>query len=184
MTENHYHGRTSCAFGLAFEAEEPRPYSPVTAETVADFILTQFARGPEAIITITRLQGLLFRAQGHHLARFGTPLFPEEIHKSYRKPVVPVIEERYREQAENTLERYGKYFHCFPKNGDVHFPSEVEEFLQEIWNTYGDHHETVSGVYVKVGEKHWEGAYYPEGVMDIEAIKKQFSTPYEPITDR
>lgn len=180
MTDNYKRPRCGLGRQMAARAAEQqtRTLAPVTVENVADYILTEFDRGPEYIITITRLQGLLFRAQGHHLARFGTPLFPEEIHKINFMPAVPEIEARYREQAENTCERYGKYFHCFPKNRDIHFTPEIQEFLREIWDTYGTHKETVSGLYMKVAKGRWEGAYYPAGVMCLETMTRQFSTTH------
>ena len=64
-------------------------------QEVVDLII-EWAHGSGEHITHMWLQKLLYFAQGQHLARTGTPLFPDKIEAWQYGPVVPDIYHKYK----------------------------------------------------------------------------------------
>ena len=60
------------------------------ANTLADYVLKKAAE-KEIAVTNLKLQRILYYVQGHYLAKFGHPLFPDEIHAWKTGPVVPNV---------------------------------------------------------------------------------------------
>jgi uncharacterized phage-associated protein len=62
----------------------------IDARTLANYII-QIATSTGSKINNMKLQKILYYVQGHYLARFGHPLFPEEIHAWAFGPAVPDV---------------------------------------------------------------------------------------------
>ena len=66
----------------------------VTALTLANYILTR-AKDQGRPVTNLKLQKILYYVQGHYLAEFDQPLFPDEIQAWKFGPVVPSVYYEY-----------------------------------------------------------------------------------------
>jgi uncharacterized phage-associated protein len=62
---------------------------------VANYFVRVGTQNPENDLTKTKLQKLLYYAQGHHYARYGKPLFERDIKAWDFGPVVPVVFNKY-----------------------------------------------------------------------------------------
>lgn len=104
---------------------------PYSALTIAKWFIA-WAEAEDDELSNLKLQKLLYYAQGHYLARYGRPLFKDELQAWSHGPVVPEV------------------YHVFKESGsapivlDVNDPftwdrvtDEDAEFLGEVWNTYG-----------------------------------------------
>lgn len=103
-----------------------------TASTVAKWFIA-YAEADEADLSNLKLQKLLYYAQGHYLAEYGSPLFDDAIQAWAHGPVVPAV--------------YHEYKHC--GSGDIQLgdgdpflfediDSATSDFLARVWNTYGE----------------------------------------------
>lgn len=103
---------------------------PITAQDVADFLLTLSQPEEGDIITNLKLQKLLYYSQGLFLALYGKELFPENIHAWHYGPVVEHVYRSYKD--------YGTSAIPVPKELDLSIFSEEEsDLLEEVWNVYG-----------------------------------------------
>ena len=102
----------------------------ISAENVADFLLS--LNDPEAgdAMSNLKLQKLLYYSQGFHLAIFDKPLFTEKV-KAWQYG--PVVEEIYNEFSEYS---YGAI--PIPRRISTKmFTEEQKNLLKEIYEVYG-----------------------------------------------
>jgi uncharacterized phage-associated protein len=90
-----------------------------------------WAAAEDEEITNLKLQKLLYFAQGHHLARYGTPLFGAEIRAWAHGPAVPEV---YHALASFGTGLISDSTDDFAWN---QIDPETTEFLGQVWNTYG-----------------------------------------------
>ncbi len=74
------------------------------------------------------VQKMLYYQQGYHLARFGTPLFAEDIEAWKFGPVVPAVYSKY--------ERYGETSIAKPKARAVLFAPEEEDLFYAVYEKF------------------------------------------------
>ncbi len=82
-------------------------------------------------LTNMKLQKVLYYAQGHHLAQYGTSLFPEQIEAWSHGPVVASVYGSYKDFGSAPV--VSKDFNF---NWD-NFTPEQHRYLATIWNSYG-----------------------------------------------
>ena len=102
----------------------------ISAENVADFLLSLSDPEVGDAMSNLKLQKLLYYSQGFHLAIFDKPLFAEKV-KAWQYG--PVVEENYNEFSEYS---YG----AIPKPRRIStkmFTDEQKNFLIEIFEVYG-----------------------------------------------
>lgn len=143
----------------------------VTALDIANYFVQVSSQEDEPDLTNLKLQKLLYFAQGKYLAKFGKPLFSEEIEAWDYGPVVSDV--------------YHQFKHCgnFPitvfdtPHDTNNIPKDVAAFLQEIWSEYAKY----SAGYL-VQETHQAGApwkkYFSRGLNSVipkEELKTFFS---------
>lgn len=101
------------------------------ASTIARWFIA-WAEAEDADLSNMKLQKLLYYAQGHHLGRYGKPLFTDGIQAWSHGPVVPTV--------------YRQWKHCGSADVRLHpndpftwddVDEETAEFLGLVWNTYG-----------------------------------------------
>jgi uncharacterized phage-associated protein len=102
----------------------------VPALQVANSFLCLCDEDAGDVISNLKLQKLLYYAQGIHLAKFGTPLFPEEIKAWMHGPVVPEIYHHFKARGNNGLPR--------PPRGPA-LPKATQDFINSIYNVYGQY---------------------------------------------
>lgn len=81
-------------------------------------------------VTQLQLHKLLYFAQGWHLARFGKPLFQEEIEAWKLGPVVPCIYHKYKVYGRNGIMREGA------PNAADNLTAEEYELLLDVAQEY------------------------------------------------
>ncbi|MEE2058276.1 Panacea domain-containing protein [Rhodococcus artemisiae] len=86
----------------------------------------------EDALTNMKLQKLLYYAQGHHLARYGRPLFDDEIQAWSHGPVVPSVYRQFKRFGAAPLELRDEDAFSWD---DV--DSETADYLGQVWNSYG-----------------------------------------------
>ncbi len=101
----------------------------VSAAQVAQFFLA--CTDPESgdATTHLKLQKLVYYAQAWHLAKHGTPLFPETIEAWRHGPAVGTVYQQYKSFG------YGAIDVSRAEVPDL--PAGVETHLRWIWDTYG-----------------------------------------------
>jgi uncharacterized phage-associated protein len=104
---------------------------PYPAMTVAKWFIA-WAEAEEEELSNLKLQKLLYYAQGHHLARYGRPLFKEQMQAWSHGPVVPHVYQEFKTFGASPLELADDD----PFTWDKVDPATTE-FLGEVWNTYG-----------------------------------------------
>ncbi len=100
------------------------------AEEIANWFLA-WAEVEEEKVTKISIQKLLYFSQSHYLSDFRVPLFDEEIQAWDNGPVVKNVWEKYKS------EENGKPIFLKDDFDFSHFSDEENDFLIEIWNTYG-----------------------------------------------
>ena len=104
---------------------------PYPAMTIAKWFIA-WAEAEEEELSNMKLQKLLYYAQGHHLARYGKPLFAEPMQAWSHGPVVPHVYRAFMAFGPNPIQL---------PDSDPFTWAEVDpattEFLGEVWNTYG-----------------------------------------------
>lgn len=104
---------------------------PYPALTIARWFVA-WAEAEEDEVSNLKLQKLLYYAQGHHLARYGRPLFREQVQAWSHGPVVP---EAYR-----AFKRFGAAPLELTESDNFSWDdvdADTAQFLGEVWNTYG-----------------------------------------------
>ena len=78
-------------------------------------------------MTNLRLQKLLYYEQGYHLAKFGTPLFDEQIEAWIYGPVVPSVYDYYNQYGAQILP---------VDNDEIDLTAEEEDLFAEVFEAY------------------------------------------------
>ena len=78
-------------------------------------------------MTNLRLQKLLYYEQGYHLAKFGTPLFDEQIEAWIYGPVVPVVHDYYNQYGSQILP---------VADDEIDLTAEEEDLFAEVFEAY------------------------------------------------
>lgn len=101
----------------------------VPALEVANYFVHISSQENEPDLTNLKLQKLLYFAQGKYLAKFGKPLFDEEVEAWDYGPVVKSV--------------YHQFKHCgafpitaFDIKTQTALPDDKAQFLNEIWEEY------------------------------------------------
>jgi uncharacterized phage-associated protein len=103
-----------------------------SAMTVAKWFVA-WAEAEDADLSNLKLQKLLYYAQGHHLARTGTPLFHETIEAWSHGPVVPQVYRAFKEFESADIRLPGPDAFQWDQ-----VDTETADFLILVWNTYGE----------------------------------------------
>lgn len=82
-------------------------------------------------MTNLKLQKLLYYAQGIYLKRNSKPLFKEKILAWEHGPVIKEVYDQYK--------KFGGSGIIFEGNIDLNFPEEINEFLEEIYENFGQY---------------------------------------------
>jgi len=104
---------------------------PYSALTIAKWFIA-WAEAEEEELSNLKLQKLLYYAQGHHLARYGRPLFAEQVQAWSHGPVVPTVYRAFKGFGASPIELKDSDGFTW---GDV--DPATTDFLGEVWNTYG-----------------------------------------------
>ena len=96
---------------------------------IADFFLKIVDRESESTITPLKLQKILYYAQGYYLAINDDELFPEEFQAWAHGPVNEEIYNKYKDYGYQSIPE--------PENELKDFSSELIDFLNDIWSTFG-----------------------------------------------
>jgi len=102
------------------------------AKDVAEWFINWAASEEESSdLTNMKLQKVLYYAQGHHLARYGKPLFSDQIEAWSHGPVIASVYGSYKDAGGNPVISKDPDF-----NWD-NFTGEQHNYLATIWNSYG-----------------------------------------------
>ena len=107
----------------------PGTHAPTTVDEVANFFL-RFANNHGDLLTNLKLQKLLYYAQAWHLALKGEPLVNEKFEAWVHGPVHPGTYRKYKRFKWHPIE--------VDINPEPDLPREVEEYLVEVYEAYGD----------------------------------------------
>lgn len=115
-----------------------------------------------------KLQKMLYYEQGYHLAKFGTPLFDDDIEAWMYGPVVPSVYQHYNEFGANGI---------MPTEDEMFFEDDVEEKLfDEVFRAYAPY--SAIGLMNKTHEeKPWNTT--PTGIGNVipkDKIEKYFKS--------
>lgn len=107
-----------------------------TANQIASWFLASLDTNAGDTISPMKLQKLIYYAQAWHLVRFDGPLFNDKIEAWLHGPTVPAVYERFGNAYREAIpyEKLSGKKHRYPR-----MPIELEDFLEEILNTYGEH---------------------------------------------
>lgn len=100
---------------------------------VANFFIQLAVQGDGDLQTNLKVNKLLYYAQGHSLARFGKPLFSENIEAWRYGPVIPSIYDKYKVCGRDGIEVVDDSF-----NVDV-FSDEELSLLLDVAREYGQY---------------------------------------------
>ena len=102
----------------------------ITANQVAEYILSVSCPSEGDIISHLKLQKLLYYSQGFYLAMHDTPLFAQAIHHWDHGPVVPDAYQHYKQYGQSALP--------IPVGFDDSVISQMEkEVIDEVLIVYG-----------------------------------------------
>lgn len=124
----------------------------------------------EELMSNMKLQKMLYYEQGFHLAKFGTPLFDDEIEAWMYGPVVPKVYNHYKENGSMGI---------VPNGEVVELQAEEEDLFEEVFDVYGAY--SASGL-VKLThqEKPWKKTKVGVGnVISKESMLDFFKTQFE-----
>lgn len=145
-----------------------------TAVKIAEKLIA-LAQNDEAnggeLLTNLKLQKLLYYQQGFHLARFGTPLFEEDIEAWMYGPVVPSVYDYYKKQGAAGLTFDGEA---------VVLSREEEELFDQVFDAFRDF--SAIGLMNRThSEKPWlESIPHDRGtVISKESMRSFFKTQFE-----
>lgn len=103
------------------------PASRITAHVIADAII-EFCNRHGDPVTNLKLQKLLYYSQAWHLARFGTPLFPERLVAWVNGPAQPEIYSNFTSFGHLPIDRgFGTWA----------LPKKVASHIQDVMIAYG-----------------------------------------------
>lgn len=74
-----------------------------------------------------KLQKMLYYEQGYHLAKFGKPLFEEDIEAWMYGPVVPIVYEHFSKYGSNGIE---------PEREEIWLEDQEEKLFNEVFIAY------------------------------------------------
>lgn len=141
-------------------------------QDVANFFIelgqAQTANGTGDPVTHLQLQKLLYFAQGWYLARFGKPLFDDDIEAWTYGPVVPSMYQKYKVYGSNGIMREGA-----PNAADRLSPDEYD-LLLDVAQEYMRY--SASGLVSLTHQKGtpWDNAHI-DSVIPKSEIKGYFS---------
>jgi len=124
----------------------------------------------EELMSNMKLQKMLYYEQGFHLAKFGTPLFDDDIEAWMYGPVVPKVYNHYKENGSLGIA---------PQGDVVVLSEDEEELFDEVYDVYGAY--SASGL-VKLThqEKPWKSTKVGVGnIISKESMTKFFKTQFE-----
>jgi uncharacterized phage-associated protein len=104
--------------------------APYPVLTVARWFIAWAGEEADTDLSNLKLQKVLYYAQGHHLARFGTPVFNEAVDAWAHGPVVKTAYHAFKDFEGAAIQFDGEY------DWDQIDP-ETTQFLIEVWATYG-----------------------------------------------
>lgn len=104
---------------------------PYPALTIAKWLVA-WAEGEDDEISNLKLQKLLYYAQGHHIARYGAPLFTERVVAWSHGPVVPAVYHAFKQFGASPI----TLAPSDPFSWDD-VDTGTADFLSQVWNTYG-----------------------------------------------
>lgn len=115
-----------------------------------------------------KLQKMLYYEQGYHLAKFGTPLFQEEIEAWMYGPVVPSVYEYYSKFGANGIS---------PEKEEIGLNDALEEKLfDEVFIAYSPY-SAIGLMYKTHEEKPWKTTPVKVGsVISKDKLAKFFKT--------
>ena len=144
-----------------------------TVNDVANFFIDWANKSEEEHMTNLWLNKLMFFAQGHHLAKYGRPLFNESIEAWYYGPVISCVYQKYKVCGRNPIPTVDDDYSL------ANFTREEQLFLAEILREYGGY---TAGALVSMTHRPdtpWSDAYNAGWNVEITqtAMKKFFSEP-------
>ena len=122
----------------------------MSATDVARCLVQLSASEPEPdLLTLSRLQKLLYYAQAWHLALFDVPLFPERIDAGKDGPVIREIAEEFADCAAGQIT---------PERAGVPtLSADAKKYIKRFWEGYKSY--SVSKLHEMVGEESpWRNA--------------------------
>lgn len=90
-----------------------------------------WAEQDEADLCPLKVQKLLYFAQGHHLQKFGTPLFGDTIEAWAHGPVVPAVYHAFKGFGSSDIRLDDDDEFWFEEVDD-----DTTQFLMGVWNSY------------------------------------------------
>jgi uncharacterized phage-associated protein len=147
----------------------------LSAKDVAEwFIHWASSEEDSSDLTNMKLQKVLYYAQGHHLGKYGTPLFADQIEAWSHGPVVRSVYGVYKDAGSNPVESKRPEFDWDD------FTAQHNDFLSAVWNSYGGF--TAARLRnMSHAEPPWKEVFREEEpfkVIPAENIQKYFSTLY------
>ena len=104
----------------------------ITAEHVADYLLSLSKPEVGDIISHLKLQKLVYYCQGFHLAAFNEPLFNEKIYAWAHGPVVRSLWHKYKDKGSSSLE-------VPPRSCKSYFSKKQQKLMQEVYDFFGQY---------------------------------------------
>lgn len=101
-----------------------------SAESVANSFL-DLARRDKKSLTNMQLQKLVYIAHGYHLARFGTPLFHNNIHAFEWGPVIPNLYKTLRQYGAGEVRDFIQ-----TDSAPIGDDTAAMEIIREVWQDY------------------------------------------------
>lgn len=127
----------------------------------------------EAGLSNLKLQKLLYYSQGHALAKWGRPLFTQQIEAWAHGPVVADVYHQYKDFGKNPLEIDGEIDWAVTDDA-------TDALLASVWRTYGE----FSAWRLREmthAETPWKATFDPEvrnELISHDLLKKHFSGLY------
>ena len=103
--------------------------APYDARQVANWFVTR-ARQDQKLLGVTTVLKLCYIAHGWHLELLGGPLFKNRIEAWRIGPIILDVNDAFCEQGVNVTK--------LARVREKPFDSELERFLEKVYNTYGD----------------------------------------------
>ncbi|HJJ36181.1 MAG TPA: DUF4065 domain-containing protein [Methanocorpusculum sp.] len=116
---------------LDYSTENRRGRNIVNALDVANFFVNLYRNSGNNDITNLKLNKLVYFAQGYHLARYGTPLFAEEIEAWKYGAIIPSVYAAFQVCGDNVIQNESGTY-----SRNVFTPDEID-FLLDIDAEFG-----------------------------------------------
>ncbi len=143
----------------------------MTAKTIANYMLYIMGDAFDDL-TNTKLNKLLYFAQGHYLSEYGEPLFDDAIEAWEQGPVIPAVYEAYKLNGDEPMNGYD-----VPSPSEV--PPEAEDILFGVARRYGKYTASALRNMTSIVDSPWSQVY-EEGTEHMEipvsSIRDYFAT--------